>query len=69
MAEILDRLRGGERVDHYETARLRKDGATIAVSLTVSPIADAAGRITGASSIAHVDPEGQIREFLKLRRS
>src|ERR1700722_16227061 len=58
MAEILDRIRAGERVEHYETTRLRKDGATIAISLTVSPMRDAAGTIIGASSIAHVDPEG-----------
>ena len=53
MAEILDRIRSGERVDHYETTRLRKDGATIAISLTVSPVHDAAGGIVGVSSIAH----------------
>src|SRR6266566_1231943 len=52
MAEILDRIRIGERTDHYETTRRRKDGATIAISLTVSPIHDAAGGIVGASSIA-----------------
>jgi PAS domain S-box-containing protein len=54
MAETLDRIRAGERVDHYETTRRRKDGATIAISLTVSPIRDAAGGIVGTSSIAHV---------------
>ena len=52
MAEILDRIRTGEPVDHYETTRRRKDGAIIAISLTVSPIHDAAGGIVGASSIA-----------------
>ena len=52
MAEILDRIRIGERVDHYETTRRTKDGATIAISLTVSPIHDADGGIVGASSIA-----------------
>ena len=57
MTEILDRIRAGERVDHYETTRRRKDGATIAISLTVSPIQDAAGGIVGASSIAHVITE------------
>jgi PAS domain S-box-containing protein len=49
---ILARLRRGERIDHYETVRRRKDGALIDVSLTVSPIKDAAGRIVGASKIA-----------------
>ena len=53
MAEIVDRIRAGERVDHYETTRRRKDGATIEISLTVSPVHDAAGGIVGASSIAH----------------
>jgi PAS domain S-box-containing protein len=50
--EILRRLRSGERVDHYETTRLRKDGRTIIVSLTISPIQDASGAITGVSKIA-----------------
>jgi PAS domain S-box-containing protein len=52
MTEILGRIRGGERIEHYETMRVRKDGKTIAVSLTVSPIYDAQGTILGASSIA-----------------
>jgi PAS domain S-box-containing protein len=52
MAEILDQVRIGMRVDHYETTRRRKDGAIVAISLTVSPIHDAAGGIVGASSIA-----------------
>jgi PAS domain S-box-containing protein len=50
--EILDRLRRGERIDHYETIRRRKDGTLIDVSLTVSPIKDAQGRVIGASKIA-----------------
>ena len=49
---ILDRLRRGERIDHYETIRRRKDGELINVSLTVSPIKDGTGRIVGASKIA-----------------
>ncbi len=52
MSEILARIRNGVRVEHYETVRRRKDGRTIAVSLTVSPIYDDAGRLLGASSIA-----------------
>jgi PAS domain S-box-containing protein len=51
MDEILNRIRVGERVDHYETRRLRKDGATITVSLTVSPIYDAGGKVVGALAI------------------
>jgi PAS domain S-box-containing protein len=49
--EILTRLRSGERVDHYETTRLRKDGSAIIVSLTISPIRDASGATTGISKI------------------
>ena len=49
--EILERIRNGERVDHYETTRRTKDGAAIAISLTVSPIHDSAGHIVGASAI------------------
>jgi len=50
--DILARVSRGERVDHFETVRLRKDGRPIDVSLTVSPIRDATGRIIGASKIA-----------------
>lgn len=50
--QILESIRRGEPVEHYETVRLRKDGQRINVSLTVSPIRDAAGSITGASTIA-----------------
>lgn len=49
---ILDRIKRGERVEHYETVRLRKDGSLIEVSLTVSPIRDATGKVIGASKIA-----------------
>jgi PAS domain S-box-containing protein len=49
---ILDQVRRGERVEHYETVRRRKDGTHIDISLTVSPIKDAEGRIVGASKIA-----------------
>ena len=50
--QILSRIRRGERIAHYETCRIRKDGRVIDVSLTVSPIRDAKGRIIGASKIA-----------------
>src|SRR5581483_2491312 len=49
---ILSRLRRGERIDHFETIRMRKDGSTFDVSLTTSPIKDSAGRVIGASSVA-----------------
>ena len=49
---ILEKIRQGERIDHYETVRQRKDGSQVLVSLTVSPIKDASGRIIGASKSA-----------------
>ena len=52
MYRILARIRDGQRVEHFETERVRKDGERIQVSLTVSPIRDASGRIVGASKIA-----------------
>ena len=50
--EILDKLRRGERTEHYETVRVAKDGHRVPVSLAVSPIRDAAGKVVGASKIA-----------------
>jgi PAS domain S-box-containing protein len=50
--QILSRIRAGERVEHYETVRIRKDGKRIDISLTVSPIRDENNRIVGASKIA-----------------
>src|SRR5260370_166756 len=52
MDVILARIRQGERVEHYETMRVRKDGQTISVSLTVSPIYDSNNILIGVSSIA-----------------
>lgn len=49
---IIERLKRGERVDHYETVRVRKDGQRINISLTISPIRNALGQIIGASKIA-----------------
>jgi PAS domain S-box-containing protein len=49
---ILERIRRDERIDHYETIRVRKDGAPLDISLTISPVKDAAGKIIGASKIA-----------------
>ncbi len=48
---ILNRIKNGERVEHYETIRMRKDGTLINISVTVSPIKDKSGMIAGASSI------------------
>lgn len=49
---ILDKLRRGERIEHFETVRRRKDGRLIDISVTISPIKDRSGRIVGASKIA-----------------
>jgi PAS domain S-box-containing protein len=56
---ILGRIRRGERVDHYETVRRRKDGSLVNVSITVSPIFDSQGNVAGASTIAR-DVTGRI---------
>ncbi|MCC7044572.1 MAG: PAS domain S-box protein [Acidobacteria bacterium] len=50
--EILARIRRGDRVEHFETVRRRKDGQPIDISLTVSPVRDALGQIIGVSKIA-----------------
>ena len=49
---ILARLRHGERIDHFQTVRRRKDGSTLDLSLTISPVRDSAGRVIGASNVA-----------------
>ena len=69
---ILERLRRGERINHYDAVRVTKDGRRIDVSLTVSPTLDAEGQIIGASSIARditnrKQAEAAIRERDALR--
>jgi PAS domain S-box-containing protein len=59
--KILSRIRAGERVQHYETMRQRKDGSLVDISLTVSPVRDASGKIVGASKVA--------RDITGLRRA
>jgi PAS domain S-box-containing protein len=49
---ILEQLTRGERVDHFETVRMRKDGSLLDVSLTISPMKDASGCVVGASKLA-----------------
>ncbi|CAN5784085.1 hypothetical protein BH11PSE8_BH11PSE8_33050 [soil metagenome] len=51
-SQILTRLARGERVEHFETVRLRRDGTLVDISSTISPVRDTAGRIIGASNIA-----------------
>jgi PAS domain S-box-containing protein len=65
---ILARLRRGERVDHFTTVRVRKDGGKIDVSLTISPLRDASGQVVGASKVAR-DITMQKRGDLALRES
>jgi PAS domain S-box-containing protein len=50
--EFLARLRAGERIDHFDTVRQRKDGSLLDVSLTISPVRDSTGRVVGASKVA-----------------
>jgi PAS domain S-box-containing protein len=61
---ILARLRRGERIDHYETVRRRKDGSLLDISLTISPIRDRNGVIVGASKIAR-----DVTELRKAREA
>ncbi len=59
---IVGQLKKGESVDHFETTRIHKDGHRVAVSLTVSPICDAEGRVIGASKIARDITERRMAE-------
>jgi PAS domain S-box-containing protein len=61
-AQILGRLRRGQRIDHFETVRQRKDGSLLHISLSVSPIYNSAGEIVGASKIARDITERQRAE-------
>jgi PAS domain S-box-containing protein len=69
--EILERLKRGERVDHFETVRRRKDGRLIHVSVTISPVRDATGQVIGASKIARdiTELKQMIAERERLLRS
>jgi PAS domain S-box-containing protein len=66
--EILRRLARGERVDHFETLRKRKDGGTFDVSLTISPLRDSTGCVVGASNVAR-DITERKRTERELRES
>jgi len=63
---ILARLRRGERVDHFETIRVRKDGSRLNISLTISPVKDAQGLVIGASKIAR-DITERVRQEQALQ--
>jgi PAS domain S-box-containing protein len=64
---ILRRIRRGERVEHYETVRRRKDGSLVDISLTVSPVRNASGRVVGASKIARDVSERKRAEAARAR--
>ena len=69
MPAILERIRRGEKISHYETIRCRKGGERVEISLTVSPIRDGDGRIVGASKIARDISERKLAEEAVLRQS
>ena len=66
--EILARIARGERLEHFETVRMTKDGRLLDISLTISPIRDASGQIIGASKIAR-DITGRKRDEEALKES
>jgi hypothetical protein len=63
--EILARIKRGEHVDHYETVRVAKDGRTIDISLTVSPLRDKSGTVIGASKVGRDITERKQTEQLQ----
>ena len=66
--KIIERLKLGERVDHFDTQRLRKDGTLVEVSLTISPVIDQQGTIVGASKIARDIGSRKRAETVLLRQ-
>lgn len=67
LAEIPDVVKTGERLERFETVRLRKDGTPISVSLTVSPVHDAAGDVIGASIVARNISQRKLEEEDRLK--
>ena len=66
---ILERIRRGEKIEHYETTRLAKDGRRIDVSVSISPVRDESGRIVGASKIARdITEQKRANDQLRLER-
>ena len=65
--QILTRIRRGERIDHFETIRQRKEGSLVAISLTVSPVKNSEGKIVGASKIARdITEQKRNREHISV---
>ena len=68
-ADILARLRRGERVDHFQTVRVRKDGTRLDISLSISPIRDSTGRVIGASKVARdITAQRRVEHTLREHR-
>lgn len=67
-ASIIERVRRGERIDHFQTVRCRKDGSSVDVSLTISPVKDSSGHTIGASKVAR-DITEQVHAADRLRHS
>lgn len=65
--EIIRQLKAGQRIDHFETVRLRKNGERVHVSVTISPVRDDQGRIIGASKIAHEITERRKLDEIRAR--
>jgi PAS domain S-box-containing protein len=64
---IMKRLRGGQRIENYETTRVHKDGHIIDVSVTISPVRDKAGKVVGASAVARdITKRNQAEAALRL---
>lgn len=67
LEQIMTRIRAGERVEHFQAVRVRRDGTPITVDLTISPLRDRAGRVVGASTIAR-DITARQTEQIALTR-
>jgi PAS domain S-box-containing protein len=66
VADILAKLRRGEAVEHFESVRVHRDGHLVPVSLTISPIREASGRVAGASTIARDITDRRRQRYLEL---
>ncbi len=67
--QIIDRIKVGESVEHFDTVRVAKDGHLIDISVTISPIRDKTGKITGASKVARDITERKAAEETLRRQA
>jgi PAS domain S-box-containing protein len=65
--EILRKIKAGERIEHYETVRMRKGGEKFPISLTISPVKDSTGRVVGASKIARDLSDRKLSDNSRFR--